>query len=93
VFDSFGNFVHELAPGLLNDPSCLHADDDGVAVIDSVALYCFDGSERPRGIFPVASLLGHSGGYVRAMAFFKEKLYLLTEAGLAIIPDPRAAVR
>jgi hypothetical protein len=89
IFDTFGNYLGDLAGGLFKNPSCLYADGDGVVVCDEHALYCFDQNGRPAASVPLDSLLGSSDLSVRSLAFSKTTLYLLTSGGLITAPSPR----
>jgi hypothetical protein len=89
IFDTFGNYIGDLAGGFFKNPSCLYADGDGVVVCDEHVLYCFDQHGRPATSVPLNSLLGSSDLSVRSLAFGKTTLYLLTSGGLITAPSPR----
>ena len=88
-FDSFGNFIRELGEGITKTPVGIFADAAGVAVMDSTRLYCFDAEERPDGTFLLSSLLNLPGGQTGSFVFGGGNLYLLSESGLTVVPDPR----
>jgi len=73
VFDSFGNFLHELAEGVFKEPTALFADNDGVVVLDSGVLYCFDKEERPISTIPIDSIPGVelAADDIRSLVFAK----------------------
>ena len=87
VFDSFGNYAHDFAPGLFAAPSCFFADGAGIVVLDEGTIYCSDQDERPVGAVPVASIIERPVT-IRSMAVNAKTLYLLTESGLVILPEP-----
>ncbi len=89
IFDTFGNFVNELAPGLFRKPSCMVADDAGASVIDGDTLFCFDENQRPILAQSIRTLTGSPDIRVRSIAFSRGTLYLLAVDGLHAVPDPR----
>ena len=88
-FDSFGNFIRELGEGIIRTPVGIFADPDAVAVMDSTMLYCFDAEDRPDGAFPLSSLVSPPEEQTGSFVFGGGNLYLLTETGLTVVPDPR----
>ena len=91
IFDSFGNFVSTLPEGLLNAPSCLFADQESVALVDSNRVLCFDKSFRPVESFALRDILGFSPVRVFSLVIAGGRWYILTEAGLSVFDDPRSA--
>lgn len=89
VFDTFGNFIDDLYPGMFRKPSCLFADQNGVAVVDDTTLYCFDTHNRPEVALSLPRLLGRAIPECRSIAFSVGNLFVLTNEGLMIVPDPR----
>ena len=92
VFDSFGNFLHELAKDVFKEPVSLFADNEGIVVLDDDALYCFDQDERPMWTIPTDSIEGTADG-IRSIAFSANQMYLLTTDGLITKPDPRRKLK
>jgi hypothetical protein len=91
VFDSFGNFVSTLPEPLLPAPSCLFADQETVALVAGSSVVCFDKTFRPAETFEVRDLLGFAPARVLSIAIAAGRWYLLTEAGLSVLDDPRDA--
>ncbi len=89
IFDAFGNYLRDLAPGLLRRPSALYADNDVVAVADSESILVFDEHERPVGIVPFSAVVPEAGLEFRALAVPPGALYVLTTGGIFRAPDPR----
>jgi DNA-binding beta-propeller fold protein YncE len=89
VFDSFGNFVHQIAEGVFKGDLVIHADAEGLAVISSNVLYCFDEEDRLKSTIPVDQFYERHEATIRSMAFSKGTLYLLTTEGLNRTTDPR----
>lgn len=89
VFDNFGNFVHELLPGLFRAPQTLFADNDGIVILDADTLYCFDADERPARIITLESLGVAQGVNIHSFVCSSDEMFLLTSIGLQRIPDPR----
>ena len=89
VFDNFGNFVHELLPGLFRAPQTLFADNNGIVILDADTLYCFDGNERPTRIITLESLGVAQGVNIHSFVCSRDEMFLLTSIGLQRIPDPR----
>jgi hypothetical protein len=89
LFDSFGNFISTLPEPLLTAPSCLFADQETVALVDSNRILCFDKTFRPAESFDVRDILGFSPAHVFSLAIAGGRWYLLTEAGLSVFDDPR----
>jgi hypothetical protein len=92
VFDSFGNFLHELAKDVFRKPVSLFADNEGIVVLDDDVLYCFDQDERPMWTIPTDSIEGTADG-IRSITFSANQMYLLTTDGLIIKPDPRRKLK
>ncbi len=88
MFDAFGNYIRDLAQGLLNRPAALYADNEVVAVMDSEALFFFDADGGPRGAFALKSMAPEAGE-VLSFALGGGTLYLLTADGVVTVPDPR----
>ena len=88
VFDSFGNFLHELARGVFKEPVSLFADNDGVVVLDDDILYCFDEEERARRTIPIDSIAG-APAHINSIAFSGTFMYILAADGLITVHDPR----
>ncbi len=91
LFDSFGNFVSTLPELLFTAPSCLFADQETVALVDSNRVLCFDKSFRPVDSFDVRDILGFSPVRVFSLVIAGGRWYILTEAGLSIVDDPRSS--
>jgi len=89
VFDNFGNFVHELLPGLFRAPQTLFADNNGIVILDADTLYCFDGNERPTRIITLESHGVAQGVNIHSFVCSRDEMFLLTSIGLQRIPDPR----
>ena len=89
LFDSFGNFVSTFPEPFLSAPSCLFADQETVALVDSNRVLCFDKSFRPVESFDVRDILGFSPAHVFSLVIAGGRWYLLTEAGLSVFNDPR----
>jgi hypothetical protein len=89
MYDTFGNYVGELAGGFFKKPACLYADMDGVVVCDSGVMYSFDSDDRLTFSVPLDSLLGSPDITVRSLGFSKATLYLMTSGGLFTVPNPR----
>jgi hypothetical protein len=86
VFDAFGNFLHDLLPGIILHPNALYADPNCVLVADGGTLYIFDGEERPTGAVPLESLVPDTAPVV-GMVLEKGKLVILTVEGLRTVLD------
>jgi hypothetical protein len=93
VFDSFGNFIHQVADGMFQGPTVMFADQNGLVALNSDMMYCFDGEDRLRKSVPLESVIAEGAGTVRSMAFAAGRCYLLTEGGLFVAGDPRAEER
>lgn len=89
VFDTFGNFLHDLAAGVFKNPGCLYADNEGVVVLDDTVIYFFDLNERPVASILLQSLLSVPHSEILSIAFTKTTMYLLTSVGLFTLPSPR----
>lgn len=93
VFDAFGNYLHDLLPGVLHGPSCITADDAGVIVLGDTLLCWTDRG----GHVGTSGLHGEVGGSsfppINGMAVGRGSLYLLTSSGVIEIPDPRKTSR
>ncbi len=89
VFDNFGNYVQDLSPGLFTDPTALYADEEGVAVLDSAAIFFFDQDNRPGPAVRLEPIVAPQNVRIRSVAVSNSVLYLLSEAGLYTVPDPR----
>jgi hypothetical protein len=90
MYDVFGNFTGVLADGLLNEPRALWSDQQGIMVVDGEMLYCFDGHGRPLCSVMLTSAVGDHTSPVRSIAASRGTVYLLTDEGLVMLPDPRA---
>jgi DNA-binding beta-propeller fold protein YncE len=93
VYDTFGNFIHELTQGVFKKPLSVYADGEGVAVLDENNLYCFDSKERPSVVSPLESLHAGLQSEIRSIAFGGNTLYLLTASGVVPVHSPRPAAR
>ncbi len=88
-FDAFGNFLHELASGLFQQPSVIFADGEGILVLDGDALYTFDREERPGKTVDLRTLVGGRvrGKEVRSLSLSHDVLYFLTGAGVYVVTN------
>jgi hypothetical protein len=89
VFDNFGNYVQDLAPGIFSNPTALFADEQGVAVLDSSTVYFFDQDNRPGPAVQVEPIVAPEPVHIRSIAASNGVLYLLAESGLYTVADPR----
>jgi hypothetical protein len=89
VFDNFGNYVQDLAPGIFSNPTALFADEQGVAVLDSSTVYFFDQDNRPGSAVQVEPIVAPEPVHIRSIAASNGVLYLLAESGLYTVADPR----
>lgn len=89
VFDNFGNYVQDLSPGLITDPTALYADEEGVAVLDSAVIFFFGPDDRPGPAVQIEPIVAPHNVRIRSVAVSNGVLYLLSEAGLYTVPDPR----
>ena len=87
VFDAFGNYIRDLAPGLIRHPSALFAGNETVAVLDSAAVLLFDADERPSGALPMSALVP-TGEDIRGLAVGSGEIYLLGPEGILRVPGP-----
>ncbi len=85
VFDSFGNYIHDLVG--LTKPASFYADSDGIVVLDENGLYCFDYEERPIRSIPIRAITERPAD-VRSITISRGSLYMMTDSGLTILPDP-----
>jgi len=94
VFDSFGNFMRQVAGGMFQgSPPVIFADEKGLVVLSSDVLYCFDEEDRLQASIALESLVAGRLENVRSLAFSAKKCYLLTDSGLLIVVDPRTQER
>jgi hypothetical protein len=93
VFDAFGNFVHELVPGVFKKPGCLAGDRNGVLVFDSDIFYFFDEEDRAMEMMPLSSVLLEEETIIHSLALARGTLYMLTNKGVVTVPDPRTSVQ
>ncbi len=85
VFDSFGNYIHDLEA--LTKPASFYADSDGIVVLDENGLYCFDYEERSVRSIPIGAITERPDD-VRSITISRGLLYIMTDSGLTILPDP-----
>jgi len=92
VFDTFGNFMHELGAGLFEKPHAVYADPDRVMVLDGDLLFRFDDRERPMEPILVSSITSgrFDGDRIRSMVYTGSRLVALTPEGLFVIQLPPA---
>lgn len=88
VYDTFGNFLHELAPGVFKNPQCLYADYRRILVTDGTTIYCFDENERLASSTLLQTLTGSEQAVVHSVALHKDTIYLLGPGGLLTAPGP-----
>jgi hypothetical protein len=88
VFDSFGNFLHELYEKIWKQPSVLYGDDNRILIVDQGTLHCFDRQERSTGNVVLSDVVPGLEGEVRSIGANQGKLYLLSASGLTTIADP-----
>lgn len=91
VYDSFGNYLSTLGDGMLAKPSILFADDRGAAIIDGDTLLCFDAANHLTLSRLISQMLQGQHVTPRSFVMASARLYLLTDEGLFILPDPRTA--
>lgn len=89
VFDNFGNYVNTLGDGLIKSPEQLVADQEGILVLDSGVLHCFDGDLRLVYSLALDEVERLADRKVRSISASRGVLYFLTNSGLVTIPDPR----
>ncbi|MEK9138478.1 MAG: NHL repeat-containing protein [Bacteroidota bacterium] len=87
VYDTFGNFLRELAA--FRSPLLLHADESGVVVADSAMLYCFDDEERPVCTLGLQEAAGVRSEAIRSLAFSRDSMFVLGAEGVTAIVSPR----
>jgi hypothetical protein len=94
VFDAFGNFQHDLLPGILKHAAAMYGDQDRLVVMESDTIYCFDRDERPSGTIMLAGIAPGVRS-VRAIAVQGQALWLLAEGGIFFVADalPSAPAR
>ena len=85
VFDSFGNYIHDVVG--LTKPTGFYADADGILVLDEDQLHCFDVEERRIRTVPISAIT-ETRDDIRALSMSRGSLYVMTASGLAILPDP-----
>lgn len=86
TFDAFGNYLGDLAPGIVPHPLALCASQNAIAVVDSLSIFVFDGQQHLTATIPLsdqARAIGISGCAMTATA-----VYLIGEGGVAIVPRP-----
>ena len=91
VFDYFGNFLSELAPGIFQRPVTLLADKLGVVVADDDRIYRFDEQNRFTDSLPIESIAG-SEVAVHSLSLSNTALYILTTTGLMTVADPWSGI-
>jgi hypothetical protein len=89
VFDNFGNYLQDLSPGAFTDPTAIFADEQGVAVLDSMTVFFYDQDNRPGPVVQLQPILSPEPVHIRSIAISNGVLYLLSEAGLYTVADPR----
>jgi hypothetical protein len=88
VFDPFGNYMHDLLPGILRQPNALFGDPEQVIVSDQVEIYFLDKNERITDSVAIATIVPPSSG-IRALNMSNGVLRVLTIEGITAVPDPR----
>jgi hypothetical protein len=91
VYDLFGNFLHQIAGGLLGSPVRIAGDDHGIVVADGADLVFFNALLRPVLRVPVVEVTGLETPEVLALCTGGGKMYVLTPGMLHVLPDPRGA--
>jgi DNA-binding beta-propeller fold protein YncE len=91
IYDSFGNYLSALPDGILKRPSILFADERGCVVVDGDTMVCFDGSNRLTLSLLVSQLLRGQHVTARSFVLASGQIYILSDEGLFIEPDPRPA--
>jgi len=89
VFDNFGNYLRDLVGTSMHQHLSLYANNDGVMVIDSTNVLCFDKDERPVCSLPIAEVVGTNSGEVRSFAFSQDSIFVLGSKGLFSVPHVR----
>ncbi|MEW6510020.1 MAG: NHL repeat-containing protein [Bacteroidota bacterium] len=89
VFDAFGNYQRDLAPGLFASPAALFADPERIVVLDGDTLYDFNADERPTGA-TLISRAAPGAKTVTSLAHCCSTLWLLSDEGLCALPDSSA---
>jgi hypothetical protein len=87
LFDAFGNYLMDLAPGLFKAPSALWADEQGVLVADDGKVIAFDPDHRPAGSLQISPDVEKP----RAIASWRGTLYITFEKCIIKTKDPRLA--
>ena len=88
VFDSFGNYIHDLRG--LTKPASFYADGDGILVLDEDRLTCFDVEERPIRAIPISAIIEGEDD-IRSLSMGRGSLWVMTASGLTNLPDPCSA--
>ena len=91
VFDSFGNYLHEIGGAPDGAGMVICADVAGLMVLDKNNLISFDGEDRLRNTLPRQSVCPDSLGAVRGMVASLGRLHFLTALGIYVVADPRTA--
>ena len=84
IFDAFGNYVGELAPGMFRDPIALSADQSHILVVDTVGMYVFDDRQQMVGHAPLP--VSSQSGEISGCAVTAHTIYLIGAAGLGVYP-------
>jgi hypothetical protein len=85
VFDSFGNYIRELGPGLVTGPRALFGDERSVILVDRTSLLRFDEGGRLTGRSALEDLPVF-GRELRDVGLYGGELYILADDGLHIFP-------
>ncbi len=84
VFDTFGNYIAELGPGLFTHPAGLSATQTMIVVLDTMAVFAFDAQQHLIGRIdlPDSTRSQEPSG----CALTSSAAYLIGPGGLTIIP-------
>jgi DNA-binding beta-propeller fold protein YncE len=91
VYDAFGNFLGRLGATDLRKPSAIFGDDAGTLVVDGDSALVFGDDDMLAGAIPTSRLTGLTVEAVRSIVAGAGVMYALTEDGIWVTPDPRAA--
>ena len=84
VFDTFGNYLGELSPGLFRHPEGVCADQSTVVVVDTTGIYAFDADQHVIGHVALSDSLRSQE--LTGCAVTPSALYLIGPEGLTVVP-------